>query len=47
MPKLGVQINTPDREPFRTASHTVIEDAYKGETGEFVRKVVAEANTAR
>jgi tripartite ATP-independent transporter DctP family solute receptor len=47
MPKLGVQINTPDREPFRTASHAVIEDAYKGETGEFVRKVVAEAEKAR
>jgi TRAP-type C4-dicarboxylate transport system substrate-binding protein len=43
MPKLGVQVNAPDREPFRTASHAVIKEAYKGETGEFVRKVVAEA----
>jgi tripartite ATP-independent transporter DctP family solute receptor len=47
MPKLGVQINTPDREAFRKASHSVIEDAYKSETGDFVRKVVAEAEKTR
>jgi TRAP-type transport system periplasmic protein len=47
MPKLGIQVNTPDREPFRKASHPVLEDAYKGETGDFIKMVVAEAEKTR
>jgi tripartite ATP-independent transporter DctP family solute receptor len=47
MPKLGIQVNTPDRELFRKASQPVIDEAYKGETGDFIRKVVAEAGKTR
>ncbi|HYG90032.1 MAG TPA: TRAP transporter substrate-binding protein [Azospirillum sp.] len=46
MPKLGIQINSPDRDLFRKASMPVIEEAYKSEIGGFVRKVVAEAQKA-
>jgi tripartite ATP-independent transporter DctP family solute receptor len=47
MPKLGIQVNAPDREPFRKASASVVEEAYRSEIGDFVRKVVAEADKVR
>ena len=47
MPKLGVQMNEVDREPFRAATMSVLDEAYKSDIGEFVREVVTKANETR
>jgi tripartite ATP-independent transporter DctP family solute receptor len=43
LPKEGVKITQVDREAFRQATAPVIEEAYEGDIGDFVRQVVAEA----
>jgi tripartite ATP-independent transporter DctP family solute receptor len=47
MPTLGVQMNEVDREPFRAATMSVLDEAYKSDIGEFVREVVTKANETR
>jgi TRAP-type transport system periplasmic protein len=47
MPTLGVQMNEVDREPFRAATMSVLDETYKSDIGEFVREVVTKANETR
>lgn len=47
MPKLGVAIDRVDRAAFAKAAQPVIDEAEKGNIGEFVRKTVAEARKVK
>jgi hypothetical protein len=47
LPTLGVKITQVDREAFRKATAPVIDEYTKGDIGDFVNMVVAEAQKLR